>query len=145
MMVLNLEKYAFPGYGSAIGFCDLIVYTAEEIAIATERADNPGASVTNQAAILATQIVRNFELDPVKFIFIEHYDARSYGDPNEKERFALVTFTWNKAAERYENASFVHIDRDYVRTVIPNFNNGPAPVPPTVKPRRPGPPPAPAT
>lgn len=145
MIVLQLDHFAFPGYGNQVSYCDLLVYTAEEIAIATELKDNPGASITNRADVLATQIVRNLDMNPNKFMLIEHYDARSYGDPNEAERFALVTFTWNKAAERFESPNWVHIDRDYLLTILPSFQSGPPVVIPPAHRRRPGAPPAPST
>ena len=47
----------------------------ETLVIATELASNPGKSITNAAEIIATDVVKRWQLDPHKTQFIEHYTS----------------------------------------------------------------------
>ena len=65
------------------------------LVIATELDDNPGVSVTNFAEHLATRVCRDFKIDPMKLVWVEHYpDAgkRPYFDP---VHWDAATFTFN--------------------------------------------------
>ena len=70
------------------------------VVIATEVADNPGPSITNSAEALATEVVKEYNLDPLRTYFVEHYDRRkdgSYGakvSDLDKETYDFVEFSW---------------------------------------------------
>ncbi|MVM28397.1 hypothetical protein GO755_00020 [Spirosoma sp. HMF4905] len=52
-------------------------------------------SVTNAAEQIATEVVRQYGLDPRRMLFVEHY-PESYRPKSEGESYDLVTFTWGK-------------------------------------------------
>ncbi len=61
--------------------CDLYVYRDEDAAVvvASEREDNPGASITNTYEDLATGVWQKFGLRVDQVTWIEHYGAQAYG------------------------------------------------------------------
>lgn len=63
--------------------------------IAIEIPVNPGKSVTNAAEDIATQVVQQFHLDPMKTRFIECYSKDSY-EGARAETYDEVTFTWQE-------------------------------------------------
>lgn len=74
-----------------LGTCRLRIFEHAQnpghaVAIATEMPGNPGPSVTNAAATIATQLCARMALDPARLLFVEHYND-AHG-----ERFALVSF-----------------------------------------------------
>lgn len=94
------EDQRFPmGYDCA---CDLRVWQLKDghnVVIATELNDSPGASVTNSAERWAAEACREYVLDPLQTIFIEHYDRRDGKvDPCfPAETYDSITFTWDDA------------------------------------------------
>jgi len=65
------------------------------IALCSELSDNPGTSVTNAWPGLADFLCAQFELDPGRTIFVEHYGAFSYDAQYEKtDRFDRVELDW---------------------------------------------------
>jgi len=85
--------YEYPGTWTS-SRCDIVVN--DNIVIATELADNPGASITNSAAELATAIVKDFDILPVDLVLIEHYGHESYhGGHGNMDTYDMVEFTWN--------------------------------------------------
>src|SRR5258708_23620118 len=66
------------------------------IVIATELGTNEGMSITNAAEFLATKVAQEFDLDPSKTVFIEHYSDESFENMKSKteETYNQVTFTW---------------------------------------------------
>lgn len=67
------------------------------VVIATELEPSPGASVTNTCERWADGVCREYLLDPLKTIFVEHYDRRDGKvDPDfAPETFDFITFTWS--------------------------------------------------
>lgn len=82
--------------------CHLRVYQlANKVAVvvATELASNMGPSITNSAEALATAVVSEYDLDPEKTHFIEHYDhdsgdVDSHAEPKKNQTYDLVIFRW---------------------------------------------------
>src|SRR5437773_7481831 len=76
----------------------------QHIVIATEvfYPVNRGVSVTWGAEALATQVVKQFNLDPEKTLFIEHWPQIPTQSPLDeeyepyKEKWDRVEFTWKK-------------------------------------------------
>ena len=64
------------------------------VALASELADSPGASITNMAAVLATALVRDYVVDPARVLLIEHYDRASYQGFSPEPSFDLLRFIW---------------------------------------------------
>ena len=74
-----------------LGTCRLRIFEHAQnpghaVVIATEVPSNPGPSVTNAAATIATQACARMALDPARLLFVEHYNDQ------DGERFALVSF-----------------------------------------------------
>ena len=65
----------------------------ETLIIATEVSTNPGTSITNATEIIATDVVRRWQLDLRKTRFIEHYTPESFEGADEEE-YKEVRFTW---------------------------------------------------
>jgi hypothetical protein len=90
--------YQYPIGKSGESFCRLRIYDTEAgaVVVLSELADNPGKSVTNAAAELATEIAQRYALDPQTTTWLEHYGAFSYRDTGEtgNETFDRITFTW---------------------------------------------------
>ncbi len=57
--------------------------------ILTELPDNQGPSVTNTYEQVAQMVVRDFEINPAKVTWVEHYPQQ----PGHKETFDFVEFT----------------------------------------------------
>jgi hypothetical protein len=79
-------SYAGPcSYRDALGRlcrCDLHVYRdgdAATMVVASEREDNPGASITNTYEYLATGVWQKLRLPIDQVTWMEHYGAQSYG------------------------------------------------------------------
>jgi hypothetical protein len=98
-LVLDVERFTYPGlWAEQVCWCRLRVYRqpgmARLLMVATERADNPGASITNAAEGLWSRAWAEFMPDhgkpPLAF---EHYGAESYpGGRPEGETVDLVEF-----------------------------------------------------
>jgi len=71
------------------------------VVIITELPDNPGKSVTNAMEWIATVVVHQFDLDPARTRWIEHYPDRHppgrEGDRVFDESFSLVSLGWEHA------------------------------------------------
>ncbi len=90
MEVNGVFDYNPDRWSGRMSTCHLRVYRLANnvaFAIATELAENRGPSITNSAEALATAVVREYDLDPDKTHFIEHYT-------HEPETYDLVSFTW---------------------------------------------------
>ncbi len=80
------------------GLCSLRILQKGKrtMVIATEIPVNPGKSVTNAAEDIATQVVQQFHLDPMKTKFIECYNKESFEGTRFAEMYDEVTFTWQE-------------------------------------------------
>ena len=96
--MLRIDKQHHYTWFGVESFCRLRIYDTDAgvVVVLSELADNPGRSVTNAAAELATEIAKRYELDPQTTTWLEHYGAVSYWDTGETfhETFDLLTFTW---------------------------------------------------
>lgn len=63
-----LDFRATNGYPSQ---CKITIYRAIQLVIASETGE--GMSVTNAAEIIASEVVKRYDLDPERMLFIEHY------------------------------------------------------------------------
>ena len=74
--------YKFRGFHGCLSECDLEIVRSSSkttLVICTELPDNPGTSVTNLAAELATGICEEHEtIDPAALLWVEHYPPPSH-------------------------------------------------------------------
>ena len=91
--------YEYTGFRNCYSKCDLEIIRSSRrttLVICTERADNPGTSVTNCAAALATRVCQaDATIDPETLLWVEHYpeQAASRGETPFPESWAMVIFT----------------------------------------------------
>ena len=89
--------YKFRGFHGCLSECELdIVRSASKttLVICTELPDNPGTSVTNLAAELATRVCEEDEtIDPAALLWIEHYPPHAMRGGLVPESWAWVIFT----------------------------------------------------
>ena len=84
----RLNFKASNGYPSS---CDLTIYREIQLVVVSETGE--GMSVTNAAETIATEIVRQYELDPQRLLYVEHYPESQRPSPYG-ESYDLVTFIW---------------------------------------------------
>lgn len=79
--------------------CGLKIHKRKDgftVAIATELyRQNPGTPVTEWCAPLATQVMKSFECEPDKFIFVEHTPDMGSRLTFYDESFDKVDFEWD--------------------------------------------------
>ncbi len=89
-----------PKIGTPAACCLSILHSEEQtIVVFTELPDNEGMSVTNAAEDIATQVRREFGLDPDQTRWIEHYPERQHHVHNrihiEPATYDEVIYTWD--------------------------------------------------
>jgi hypothetical protein len=115
-----LHHYQMPAVRVDGGFCRVRIYGANPytIIVLSELAENPGVSVTNAAAAIATEIARIYMIDLDTTIWIEHYGAFSYKGGDCDETFDRITFTWrNRTAS---NAEWKRLTADELHELLPD-------------------------
>jgi len=87
-------------------------HNGKHVAICTELVTNNGTSVTNAAAVLASQICQQFEILPDDLAFVEHYTPGSYSNMlyDMDESYAQVEFTWSGRPARYPQWKYLDIE-----------------------------------
>lgn len=70
---------------------------------------DPGMSVTNSIANLATLVCRLYEILPDDAVFIEHYLYNRYNS-NDKETFDLVELSWD--GEEFSSPLWKHLTKE---------------------------------
>ncbi len=112
------ENFDYLGLHSFPSQCRLRVFEGPGlplVVIATERADNPGTSVTNAAEVLATQVYQWLEYPARGIVFIEHYEKD--GEENyAQERFALVSFA--EFDGQFISPEWRHITKEEIEGMI---------------------------
>ena len=120
-MPLRYDRlYLYRGFHGCPSHCWLRIYTApgQTVVLATEVDDNPGTSITNMAAGLATEVVRAFGLPLDRLVWIEHYPDRmvSAGRPRLPAAFDQVTFT--HTAQGLQSPQWCRLSLAQVETLI---------------------------
>lgn len=95
------DCFEYPGFQGCRSVCDLELIPLSDgrtVAIVTERADNPGTSVTNIAEHLASWVCHQLHIDPDRLVWVEHY---GYAGTMSRERtFDRVEFSRLPAGSR---------------------------------------------
>lgn len=95
--------YKVDQWSSRTSSCYVRVYELTDrmaVVVATEIAENHGPSITNSAEPLATEVVKEYDLEPERTCFVEHYDRRAGGSYGasvaelEEETYDFVEFSW---------------------------------------------------
>lgn len=109
-------RYDFVGLNGCASWCNLEVWQAEPgetrppIVLAIGPADAPdaildtGTSVTNAAETLATQVCRDFELEPRALVWVECYEEWRYAPG----RIELVRRDWDQVFFRVDARGGLH-------------------------------------
>lgn len=99
--LVDTNNYEFTAATGVKAVCGLrIVRDGEQtIVVLTELPENRGMSVTNAAEEIATQVRREFGLDPDQTLWIEHYPEQQvayHGRPlREKATYDEIIYTWD--------------------------------------------------
>lgn len=112
----EIRQFCYPGLHGREAWADLTLYDLADggtLVVASERPDNPGASVTNAAEQLATWAAFRLEFEPEQLVWVEHYPAVGYGQIARRagqqarrnegtvhETYDLVTFELHRGAWR---------------------------------------------
>ena len=114
--------YEFKGIWDIPSKCGLKIYfkNKESLIIATELyEENPGTSVTDWCAQLATEICLKNNFDPLKSQFVVHTPEIETKLTFNKETFYLVKFNWNE--KNFENPDWKQINKDEIDKKIANL------------------------
>ncbi len=82
-----MALYHYTGFGNAPSVCDIRV--TNNVVICTQVPENTGTSITNYAEHLATDIYKQYNINPKQLVWIEHYPAEA----SSPEVYSRVTFT----------------------------------------------------
>lgn len=118
-MLVYDDIYTWEGWGGklrlASGKCRLRIYDRKKLAdqpvtvlrptvvVVSDVADSK-MSVRSCAGHIATKVTREFDIDPHRMLYVEHYPPVRYGMKNEyeiPEQFVAVDFTWNQGRAVY--------------------------------------------
>ena len=102
MSEITYEYKSQWGWDSKCGL-EVLNHQGFTLVIVTELDDNPGVSVTNFAEHLATQVCRDFKVDPMKLVWVEYY-------PEVGKRPYLFPAHWDTATFEF-NIPGGHIRR----------------------------------
>lgn len=114
-MLIYDDIFTWDGWGGklrlASGRCQLRIFDlADEehrglkilksvIVVASDIAGQP-MSIRSCGGHIATMVVRQFDIDPNRMVWIEYYPASTYGTGEDQstipERYDIAEFTWNE-------------------------------------------------
>jgi hypothetical protein len=112
-MIIYDEIYIWEGWGGALRLgsgkcrlriCDLeksesagIIYLRPIVVMVSDIPES-GMSVRSCAGHIATGVVKEYNLDPHRMLYVEYYPPTAYGENKEhiiKERYDAVDFIWH--------------------------------------------------
>ena len=96
---LGAFRFDYRGYWNCESHCTMEIHG--NLVIVTEADDNQGTSITNMAEHLATRVCHQFQIDPLKLVWIEHYRERGHEWMHKPitESWDFVTFQQIAEAE----------------------------------------------
>jgi len=112
-MLIHNDLYSWEGFGGKLrlgsGICRLKIYDLGKrssaglshirpiIVMVTDVEESP-MSVRSCIGHIATRVTQDFDIEPNRMMFIEHYPERIYGEKNDRvipEKFDMVEFEWH--------------------------------------------------
>jgi hypothetical protein len=90
-----IDRYPYRGFHGCDAWCQLEIPSLGDdhiVVIVTEVKDNPGTSITNCAEHLAHWVCLEFEIEPTRLIWTEHYGYPSETAPQVPRTYDLVRF-----------------------------------------------------
>ena len=119
--------YKFRGFHGCLSECELdIVRSASKttLVICTELPDNPGTSVTNLAAELATRVCEEDEtIDPAALLWIEHYPPHAMRGGLVPESWAWVIFT-QRHGSTFRRPTWHHLKPEDMHEIWASLKGG---------------------
>lgn len=109
--------YRYRGFRNELGWCRIRIYQLASgltVVVASERPDNPGISITDYTAELASAIRRMYLAPGRAMVWIEHQPWQ--GRDRGAETFERVLLRWN--GERYTEPERRPCTRREVETLI---------------------------
>lgn len=120
MLIEHLAQFEYPGLGPVQrSVCDLYVYDmgTHLIAVASERDDNPGASVTNTAEHAASAVLARFAPgQPDRLLWVERYPASRIHGPEES--ISKVEFEWDAARQGFHAPGWTPSSREELEGLL---------------------------
>ena len=102
--IIEKGHFHYNGLWNYDSVCHIeIVKTAlNDVVVCTELKENEGTSITNFAEGLANLVIKKYNLDSVRFLWIEHYGKESYEDTEEHEdEYSIVHFETDNPSIHY--------------------------------------------
>ena len=112
-MLIHDDTFNWEGWGGKLrlgsGKCRLRIYDLQKggsgglahlrpiIFVVSDMPDSP-MSVRSCAGHIATTVIRKFDVDQNRMMFIEYSEPKSYGENDEHqipERYEIIEFTWH--------------------------------------------------
>ncbi len=121
--------YHYRGFHGHRSKCDLEIVRSSSktpLVICTELPDNPGTSVTNLAATLATRICEENEtIDPGALLWVEHYPPSAYSRGGElmPESWAQVIFT-ERDGTTFRGPTWYHLTPEEMHAIRASLTGG---------------------
>lgn len=100
---LGAFRFDYRGYWNCESHCTLEIHG--NLVIVTEADDNQGTSITNIAEHLATRVCHQFQIDPLKLVWIEHYPERGHEWMHKPITKSWDFVTFQQIAEADDGAS----------------------------------------
>ncbi len=112
--VIYDDIYSWEGFGGELrlgrGKCRLRIFDLKKDSgkgldyikpIIAVVSNTPGSkmSIKSCSAHIATKVTKEFNIDPSRMLYVEHYPAVIYGEKDEKlipERYDAIEFTWHE-------------------------------------------------
>jgi hypothetical protein len=112
--VQHRDCFTYPGLFDRPVVTDLVILNdgPGRVVIATERSDNPGASITNTIEKLAAALMSETGWVLGDFVLVEHYPAFRYGEHLGRS-LDLVSFE-----RMWSGVSWKHLDTDALRALL---------------------------
>lgn len=109
--------FTYPGLFERPVVTDLVIIRDGPlpVVIATERSDNPGASITNTIERLAAALSKETGWAPGDFVLVEHYPADRYGARKGELPRSLSRVTFERA---WGGVSWSHLEIDGLRELL---------------------------
>ena len=119
--------YKYYGFHGCLSHCDLEIIRSSStttLIICTELLDNPGTSVTNLAAELATRVCEEDEtIDPARLLWVEHYPAQVLDGERCAATWAWVIFT-ERAGTTFRRATWQPLDVPEMQDILTLLKGG---------------------